>query len=146
MKHHIIEELWKTPIIGQTIDAKLDSIYEGLGEIQKLVLERTKPKYEQRIVRRRIHVTPTCDPTKPGYPSISNTIRTFYSLEELEREYDQANSEEEDEILERINQLQLQCNMEAIGEPSQQNPLVVQDSALSGTHDAHPETQTNFDS
>jgi len=37
-------------IVGQTLDAKLDSIYEGLGEIQKLVLERTKPTNEQRIV------------------------------------------------------------------------------------------------
>ena len=59
-------------------------------------------------------------------------IRTFYSLGELEKEYDQANSEEEDEILERINKLQLQCNMEATGESSQ-HPLVVQDSIISGS-------------
>jgi len=45
-------------------------------------------------------------------------VRTFYSLEELEKEYDQANSKEEDEILDKINQLQLQCNMEATGEAS----------------------------
>jgi len=98
-------ELWQTPLIGQTIDAKLESIYEELGEIQKLDLERTKPRDEQRSVCRRIHFNPSCDPTKPGYPSSSNMVRTFYSLEELGKEYDQANSEEEDEILERINEL-----------------------------------------
>ena len=41
---------------------------------------------------------------------------------------DQANSEKEDEILDKINQLQLQCNMETTGETSHGNPLVVQDS------------------
>jgi len=44
------KELWKIPLAGQTIDAKLDSIYEGLGEIQKLVIEKTSGKNEQRIV------------------------------------------------------------------------------------------------
>ena len=72
------KELWKAPLIGQTIDAKLESIYEGLGEIQKLVLERTRPKDEQRIVRRRIHFNSSCDPTKPDYPSISNMGRTTH--------------------------------------------------------------------
>ena len=81
-----------------------------------MVLERTKPKDKQRIVRQRIHFKPMCDLTKPGYPSISNMVRTLYSLEEIERECDQANSEEDDEISERIDQLQLQCNMEATGE------------------------------
>ena len=113
------KELWKIGLNGQTIDAKLESIYEGLGEVQKLIISRTPTKEdEQRIVRRRIRFNPSIDPTKPGYPSISNMVRTFYSLEELEKEYAQANSEEEDEILEKINQLQLQCNMETTGETS----------------------------
>jgi len=43
-------------------------------------------------------------------------VRTFYSLEELEQEYDQANSEEEEKILGRVNELQLQCNIETSGE------------------------------
>ena len=99
------KELWKTGLTGQTIDAKLESIYEGLGEIQKLVISRTKDEDEQRIVRRRVRFNPSIDPTKPGYPSIANMVRTFYSLEELEKEYDQANSEEEAEILDKINHL-----------------------------------------
>ena len=77
---------------------------------------------------------------------MSNMVRTFYSLEELEKEYDQANSEEEDEILERINQLQLQCTMETTGETSQGNPLIVQDSAQSGAPEAQPDSQTQLDS
>jgi len=36
------KDLWKKPLIGQTIDVKLDCIYEGLGEIQKLILEKSK--------------------------------------------------------------------------------------------------------
>ena len=88
------KELWKTGLAGQTIDAKLESIYEGLGEIQKLVISRTKDEDEQRIVRRRVRFNPSIVPTKPGYPSITNMVRTFYSLEELEKEYVQANSEE----------------------------------------------------
>ena len=72
-------------------------------------------------------------------------VRTFYSLEELEKEYDQANSKEEDEILDKINQLQLQCNMEAAAETSQGNPLVVQDSAQSGAPEVRPESQTQLD-
>ena len=99
------KELWRTPVVGQTLDAMLDSIHEGLGEIQKLVLGRTKPINEQRIIRRRIKLNPSCEPIKPGYPSISNMVRMFYSREELEQEYDQANSEEEEEILGRINEL-----------------------------------------
>ena len=82
------KELWKIPLIGQTIDAKLDSIYEGLGQVQELVLDRTRSKDEQRIVQRKAHFDLACDPTKPGYPSISNIVRTFYLLEELEKEYD----------------------------------------------------------
>jgi len=102
------KELWRTVLTGQTIDAKLESIYEGLGEVQKLSISRTTTQEdEQRIVRRGIRLNPSIDPTKPGYPSISNMVRTFYSLEELEKEYNQANSAEEDEILEKINQLQL---------------------------------------
>jgi len=54
------------PLVGQTLDAKLGSIYEGLGEIQKLVLERTKQINKQTIVRRRIKFNPSCDPVKPG--------------------------------------------------------------------------------
>jgi len=53
-------------------------------------------------------------------------VRTFYSLEELEKECDQAQSSKEEEILERINELKLQCNMET-SEESQ--PLIVQESA-----------------
>jgi len=81
---------------------------------------------------------------KPGHPSISNTIRTFYSLEELEQEYDQTNSDEEEEILGRINELQLQCNMETLGE----SPLIVPELAGSGggVPEAHPQTQTNYGS
>ena len=73
-------------------------------------------------------------------------VRTFYSLEELGKEYDQANSEEKDEILEKINQLQLQCNMEATGETSLGNPLIVQDSAQSGAREVQPNSQTQLDS
>ena len=43
------KELWKIPLVGQTLDVKLNSIYEGLGEIQKLVLDRTKSENEQRL-------------------------------------------------------------------------------------------------
>ena len=88
------------PLIEQTLDVKLDSIHEVLGEIHKLVLERAKPTKEQRIVQRRLNFNASCDPTKPGYPSISNIVRTFCSPEELEQQYDRANSEEEEEILE----------------------------------------------
>ena len=109
------KELWKESIKGQTIDAKLDSIYEGLGEVQKLVLEQTLPSSEKRIVRRKVHFSPPGDPTKPGFPSITNMVRTFQTLEELEEAYNQATSDEETEILNRINELQLQCNMEDSG-------------------------------
>ena len=44
------KELWKLPLVGQTTDANLDSIYEGLEEVQKLVLDRTRSQDEQRIV------------------------------------------------------------------------------------------------
>jgi len=44
------KELWKHSLTGQTIDAKLDSIYEGLGEIQKLNIEKVNDKPEQRLV------------------------------------------------------------------------------------------------
>jgi len=139
------KELWNMPLVGQTIDAKLDSIYEGLGEIQKLVIGKTSGKNEQRIVRRRVHFNLACDPTKPRYPSVSNMVRTFYSLEELEKEYDQVDSSEEEEILERINELQLECNMKTSGESQS---LIVQESAGSGSGapEAHLETQTNYDS
>ena len=70
------KELWKTGLIGQTIDAKLESIYKGLGEIQKLVISRTKDEDEQRIVRRRVRFNPSIDPTKPGYPSITCLLYT----------------------------------------------------------------------
>ena len=40
------------PLIGQTIDVKLECIYEGLGEIQKLILEKSKEQPEQRLVKR----------------------------------------------------------------------------------------------
>jgi len=46
------KELWKKPLIGQIIDVKLDCIYEGLGEIQKLILEKSKEQPEQRLVKR----------------------------------------------------------------------------------------------
>ena len=46
------KELWKQSLTGQTIDAKLNSIYEGLGEIQKLIIEKVNDKPEQRLVRR----------------------------------------------------------------------------------------------
>ena len=38
------KELWKQSLVGQTIDAKLNSIYEGLGEIQKLIIEKVNDK------------------------------------------------------------------------------------------------------
>jgi len=93
------------PLVGLTIDAKLDSIYEGLGEIQKLIIEKSKEKPEQRLVRRRIQFNSITDPTKSGYPFISNMVSTMRTIEDLEHEYDQANSSEEEEILEKINQL-----------------------------------------
>ena len=40
------KELWKKPLRGQTIDVKLDCIYEGLGEIQKLIRDRSKEEPE----------------------------------------------------------------------------------------------------
>jgi len=101
------KELWKKPLVGQTIDAKLDSIYEGLGEIQKLIIEKSKEKPEQLLVRRRTQFNSVTNPTKPGYPSISNMVSTMRTIKDLEHEYDQANSSEEEQILEKINQLQL---------------------------------------
>jgi len=47
-------------------------------------------------------------------------VSTMHTIEDLEQEYDQANSSEE----EKINQLQLQCNMERSNE-------IVPDSAES---------------
>ena len=60
------KELWKKPLIGQIIDVKLDCIYEGLGEIQKLILEKSKEQPEQRLVKRRTQFNSVIDPTKPG--------------------------------------------------------------------------------
>jgi len=124
------KELWKQPLVGQTIDAKLNSIYKGLGEIQKLIIEKANEKPEQRLVRWRTQFNSITDPTKFGYPSISNMVSTMHTIEDLEQEYDQANSSEEEKILEKINQLQLQCNMERSNE-------IVPDSAESGV--GHPE-------
>ena len=45
------KELWKQSLVGQTIDAKLNSIYEGLGKIQKLIMEKPNEKPEQHLVR-----------------------------------------------------------------------------------------------
>jgi len=39
-------------------------------------------------------------------------VITMHTIEDLEQEYDQANSSEEEKNLEKINQLQLQYNME----------------------------------
>jgi len=39
-------------------------------------------------------------------------VSTMRTIEDLEQEYDQANSSEEEQILEKINELLLQCNME----------------------------------
>jgi len=119
------KELWKQSLTGQTIDAKLNSIYEGLGEIQKLIIEKVNDKLEQRLVRRKTQFNLIIDPTKPGYSSISNMVSTLRTIEDLENEYDQANSSEEEKILEKINQLQLQCNME-------RSTDLVPDSAESG--------------
>ena len=118
------KQLWKKPLIGQTIDVKLDCIYEGLGEIQKLILEKSKEQPE-RLVKRRTQFNSVIDPTKPGYPSISNMVSTMRTIEDLENEYNQAESSEDERILEQINQLQLQCNMEGSGE-------MIPDSADSG--------------
>jgi len=52
-------------------------------------------------------------------------VSTLRTIEDLENEYDQANSSEEEKILEKINQLQLQCNMDRSTE-------LVPDSAESG--------------
>jgi len=106
------KELWKQSLVGQTIDAQLNSIYKGLGEIQKLIIDKAKEKLEQRLVRRRTQFNSIIDPTKPGYPSISNMVSTMRTIKDLEQEYDQANSSEEKKILDKINQLQLQCNIE----------------------------------
>jgi len=106
------KEWWKQPLVGQTIDAKLNSIYEGLGEIQKLFIKKANEKPEQCLVRRRTQFNSITDPTKPGYPFISNMVITMHTIEDLEQEYDQANSSEEEKNLEKINQLQLQYNME----------------------------------
>ena len=57
-------------------------------------------------------------------------VTTMCTIEDLEQGYDQANSSEEDKILKKINQLQLQCNMERSNE-------LVPDSAESGI--GHPE-------
>jgi len=56
------------------------------------------------------------------------------TIEDLEQEYDQANSSEEEKILEKINQLQLQCNMERSNE-------IVPNSAESGV--GHPESNAD---
>jgi len=106
------KELWKQSLVGQTIDAKLKSIYEGLGEVQKLIIDKAKEKPEQRLVRRRTQFNSIIDPTKPGYPSISNMVSTMPTIKDLEQVYDQANCSQEEKILDKINQLQLQCNME----------------------------------
>ena len=42
----LYKELWKRPLRGQTMDVKLDCIYEGLGEIQKLIRDRSKEEPE----------------------------------------------------------------------------------------------------
>ena len=70
-------------------------------------------------------------------------VRTMYSSEELEQEYDQANSDEEEAILQQMNELQLQCNMESSGE----SPIIVPDSVGSGSGapEADPLTQSNYD-
>ena len=127
------KELWKQSLVGQTIDAKLDSMYEGLEEVQKLIIDKAKEKPEQRLVRRRTQLNSVIDPTKPGYPSISNMVSTMRTIEELEQD-DQANSSEEDKILEKINQLQLQCNMEWSNE-------LAPDSAESGVRHPEPNPQ-----
>jgi len=119
------KELWKQSLVGQTIDAKLNSIYEGLGEIQKLIIEKANEKPEQRLVRRRTQFNSITDLTKPGYPFINNMVSTMRAIEDLEQEYDQANSSDEEKILDKINQLQLQCNME-------RSTDVILDSAESG--------------
>ena len=93
------KELWKQSLTGQTIDAKLNNIYEGLGEIQKLIIEKVNDKPEQRLVRRRTQFKSIIDPTKPEYPSISNMVSTLRTIEDLENEYDQANSSEEEKNL-----------------------------------------------
>ena len=137
------KELWKESIKGQTIDAKLDSIYEGLGEVQKLVLEQTLPSPEKRIVRRKVHFSPPGDPTKPGFPSITNMVRTFQTLEELEEAYNQANTDEETEILNRINELQLQCNMESREDSGQ----IIPETQESGRRppEVQPEITSHYD-
>jgi len=58
------------------------------------------------------------------------------TIEDLEQEYDQANSSEEEKILDKINQLQLQCNME-------RSTDVIPDSAESGIGplEVHPDPQ-----
>jgi len=88
------KELWTKPLIGQTIDVKLDCIYEGLREIQKLILEKSKEQPEQRLVKRRTQFNSAIDPTKPGYPSISNMVSTMHTIEDLENECNQAESSE----------------------------------------------------
>ena len=128
------KELWKQTLVGQAIDAKLHSTYKGLGGIQKLIIEKAKEKREQRLVRRRTQFNSITDPTKPGYPSITNMVSTMRTIEDLEQEYDQANSSEEENILEKINQLQLQCNMERSNE-------IIPDSAESEV--GHPEANPN---
>jgi len=136
------KELLKKPLVGQTIDVKLASIHEGLGEIQKLIIEKSKEKREQRLVRRRTQFNSVTDPTKPGYPSISNMVSTTRTIEDLEYECDQANSSDEEQILEKINRLKLQCNME------RSNDLVL-DSAKSGIGqpeaDPHPQNTSQQD-
>jgi len=81
------KELWKKPLIGQTIDVKLDCIYEGLGEIQKLILKKSKGQLEQRLIKKLTQFNSVIDPTKPGYPSISNMVSTMRTIEDLENEY-----------------------------------------------------------
>jgi len=99
------KELRKQSLVGQTIDAKLNSIYEGLGEVQKLIIDKAKEKPEQRLVRRRTQFNSIIDPTKSGHPSISNMVITMHTIEDLEQEYGQANSNEEEKILDKTNQL-----------------------------------------
>ena len=95
------KELRKQTLIGQTIDAKLDSIYEGLGEIQKLIIEKANENLGQRLVRRGMQFNSITDPTKPEYPSISHMVSTMLTIEDFEQEYDQANSSEEGKNLEK---------------------------------------------
>jgi len=57
-----------------------------------LILEKSKEQPEQRLVKRRTQFTSMIDPTKPGYPSVSNMVSTMRTIEDLENEYNQAES------------------------------------------------------